>query len=352
LVIFAPAAGRAQSANPPTPPPPSFVYQGKPLNLPLGQAVQQLNALGPIAYVDAQMTNEITGKPVHDRETIKVGATAGHLEFWSDDSLDGLALESSFDVPWNQVDGHNVYIVNNPENDQDNQIEVLTDGDFDIRNTYRNIDDHGHLAPLQQGDLDNMFTFDNSGDLPRARHIADLLATLITLANAANPPPAPLADTAPAGTPAAATPLPPGAIAATPLPPGAIAATPLPPGAVAATPLPPGAIAAPGVTLTDVAPPKPAAPYVHPATSYFEGNFAVRVTPRPDGSAGVDVINISTTTHHVAVSVTACQNIAGGGCGAKFTGPLAPGMKLSFPISGNNITQPWDFHVAAAQNGA
>jgi len=322
LVIFAPAAGRAQSANPPTPPPPAFVYQGKPLNLPLGQAVQQLNALGPIAYVDAQMTNEITGKPVHDRETIKVSATAGHLEFWSDDSLDGLALESSFDVPWNQVDGHNVYIVNNPENDQDNQIEVLTDGDFDIRNTYRNIDDHGHLAPLQQGDLDNMFTFDNSGDLPRARHIADLLATLITLANAANPPPAPLADTAPAGPPAAAT------------------------------PLPPGAVAAPGVTLTDVAPPKPAAPYVHPATSYFEGNFAVRVTPRPDGSAGVDVINISTTTHHVAVSVTACQNIAGGGCGAKFTGPLAPGMKLSFPISGNNITQPWDFHVAAAQNGA
>ncbi len=358
-------AARAQSAQdpaaPPAPPPQFFVYQGKLLNLSLDQAVKQINALSPISYVDSQMTNDFTARPVHDLEKIAVTPAGGHIEFWSDDSLDGMAMESSFDVQWPQVSGHAVYIVNNPENGQDYQIEVLTPGSFIIANAFRNIGDSGHLAPLQQGDPDNMFTFDNAGDLPKAEHVADLLATLITLADATLPRAAPvpqLDDTA-AFTSANDAADPSGSTAAAPIatadPEAPVITAPVGAAPVVASadtvPVPAGAVSAPGVTLTEVAPPK-AVPYMHPATSYFEGNFAVRVTPKQDGTAGVDVINISSQTHRVAVSVTGCQNIAGGDCGAKFKGPLAPGMKLSFPIAGNDASQPWDFHVAAAQNGA
>jgi hypothetical protein len=338
LLMFLPLGAMAQSvAATPTPPPQFSVYQGKMLPLTPAEAVKQINALSPIAYVDPQMTNDFTTRPVHDLEKISANAQSGHIEFWSDDSLDGMALESSFDVQWSQVCCRNIYVINNPENGQDYQIEGVTNGGFLIRNAFRNVDDAGHLAPLQQGDPDDMFTFDNSGDLPKAKHIADLLTTLI--AHAANPAPQ-LLDTADRDAVTA------GPAIAAPDP-----VTPVVSGVPAA--MPPGAVVAPGVTLTDVAPqPQPPPIYQHPATSYFEGNFAVRVTPRQDGSAGVDVINISGRTHAVAVTVTACQNIAGGGCGAKFKGRLAPGMKLSFPIGGDDTTQPWDFHVDAAQNGA
>jgi len=359
FIGLAGAAHAQYTAGPPAPPPQFFVYQGKALHLTLDEAVKQINALSPIAYIDTQMTNDFTAKPVHDVEKIAVTPTGGHIEFWSDDSLDGMAMESSFDVQWRQVYGRGVYIINNPENGQDYQVEVLTPGSFIIANAFRNIGDNGHLAPLQQGDPDNMFTFDNAGDLPRAEHVADLLATLITLSNTTLPPAAPvpqLDDTADVTSTddAADT----SDIAAAPIatadPEAPVMSAPVGPAPQAATvpvPVPAGAVVAPGVTLTEVAPPKPA-PYVHPATSYFEGNFAVRVTPRQDGTAGVDVINISSQTHRVAVSVTGCQNIACGDCGNKFRGPLAPGMKLSFPIAGDDATHPWDFHVDAAQNGA
>jgi hypothetical protein len=362
FIGLAGVANAQYAPGPPAPPPQFFVYEGKALKLTLDEAVKQINALSPIAYIDTQMTNDYTAKPVHDVEKIAVTPAGGHIEFWSDDSLDGMAMESSFDVQWRQVDGHGVYIINNPENGQDYQVEVLTPGNFVIANAFRNIGDNGHLAPLQQGDPDNMFTFDNAGDLPKAEHVADLLATLITLSNAM-PLPAPVpqldetADVTTADDSAGATgraDITAGAPIATADPEAPVISAPAGPPPEAATvpvPAPPGAVVAPGVTLTEVAPPKPA-PYMHPATSYFEGNFAVRVTPRQDGTAGVDVINISSQTHRVAVSVTGCQNIAGGDCGNKFKGPLAPGMKLSFPIAGDDATHPWDFHVDAAQNGA
>jgi hypothetical protein len=349
-LVFGCGAARAQSAAPPVPPPEFYVYQGKTLNLTLDQAVREINALSPIAYVDPQMSNDFTAKPVHDVEKIAVTPVGGHIEFWSDDSLDGMAMESSFDVLWRQVSGRNVYIVNNPENGQNYQVEVATGGNFIIRNAFRNVDDAGHLAPLQQGDPDNMFTFDNAGDYARARRIADLLSTLISLSTAAAPAAqfddtadvtaAPAGDDSGADVPIAAP------DPVTPVIAGTAAPAPAP------VPLPPGAVAAPGVTLTDVAPAPPPATYVHPATSYFEGNFAVRVTPGQAGTAAVDVINISSKTHRVAVSVTACSNVLAGDCGAKFKGPLGPGMKLSFTVSGTDLTQPWDFHVLTAQNGA
>ncbi len=273
------------------------VYQGKKMNLSLVDALGQIKALPEIAYIDPAMTNEFTEKPVHDAEKIIATDKDARLEFWSDDSVDGMALESSFTFGWRQLCCDSIFVVNDPENAVDYQIQGFTGGKFIIANSFRNMDNTGHLAPLETGDPDNMFTFDNAGNLAQAEHIADLLTTVIDL-SAAEPD-----RTANANfiAPQPATP-------------------------------------APG-------------PYAYPATSYFEGNFAIRVAPQPDGSAAVNVINISSKPQNVSVAVTNCQNIADAACGAKFKGSLSPGMALSFPVTGENTTQPWDFHVDAVPSG-
>ncbi len=271
------------------------VYQGKKLNISLDEALRQIKALPEISYIDPVMTNQFTEQPVHDAEKIIATDKTARLEFWSDDSADGMALESSFTFGWGQLCCDSIFVVNDPENAVDYQVQGFTGGKFIIANSFRNMDDSGHLAPLETGDPDNMFTFDNAGDLARAEHIADLLTTVIDLS-----------------------------------------------------------AAGPDESATAVAPhpvaPAPAA-YAFPAASYFEGNFAIRVAPMPDGSAAVNVINISTAPQTVAVAITNCQNITDAACGAKFKGSLSPGMALSFPVTGEDTTQPWDFHVDAQPSG-
>jgi hypothetical protein len=299
--ILAPLA-QAAAAGAPS----ASVYQGRQLSLSLAQVITQINQLAPLSYPDPQTTRVFSSVPAKDIEKITASKTGAAVEFWSDDSLDGMARESAVNVSWADLCAHCVYVVNDPENGADYQVQAFTSGDFVIKNSYRDVDDSGHLAPVQDGDLANSFSFDNAGNLAKARHVADLLSTMIALA-------------APAAAPAP------------------VAAQP----AAAADPSGEVRLA---VMDTPAGPTAPAG-----ASSYFQGPFAVRVGPVQGGMSTVDVVNISSQTRRVSIAVVDCQNIAAGDCGGQFDGKLAPGMKLSFAIHHAAAAQTFAFQISATQ---